>query len=426
MKALYIYNLFPRLYKNVKEWEKQVPKIIEMGFNSIYINPFHYPGFSGSLYAPKEYYKYHPDFFSKTKSEEEQLKDFLAVCKDKGLSVFMDLVVNHTSIDSPLIEEHKNWYLLSDNGDVKRPGAWENGQYVTWGDLATFNLESSPDKHGLWNYLLDVCRHYLDLGFDGFRCDAAYQVPNDFWNFIISTLKKEYSEVLFLAETLGCTPVQVQTLSNCGFNYIFNSSKWWNYNDSWCLEQYSLTRNIAPSISFPETHDTPRLFEEVGHKEAAFLQRLYFEAVFSSGFMITSGFEYGFIKKINVVLTKPEDWESTERDYTKRIKSILTTKNALLPLHKESPIEIVDQSNWQNVFCFVKEWDFQRVLIILNKDVNNNQMLLLNDVEIIVKNDRVKDYSPENKIEGYVKRLDIKLKPGEVKIFTSEKYYKKD
>ncbi len=425
MKPLYIYNLFPRLYKNVKEWEKQVKKISDMGFNSIYVNPFHYPGFSGSLYAPKEYYKYHPDFFSKGKSEEEQLKEFLDLCKKNNILVFMDLVVNHTSIDSTLIAEHKDWYLLTETGDVKRPGAWENGQYVTWGDLATFNLEYSPDRDNLWNYLLEVCRHYLKLGFSGFRCDAAYQVPNDFWSFIIATLKKEFDEVLFLAETLGCTPVQVQALSNCGFNYIFNSSKWWNYNDSWCLEQYSLTRNIAPSISFPETHDTPRLFEELGKNEVAFLQRLYFEAIFSSGFMITSGFEYGFVNKINVVQTKPEDWEDTGRDYTKKIKSVLSIKDAIIPLHNESPIEIVDQSNWQNIFCFVKEWDFQRVVIVLNKDISTSQPLYLDNLEAIIKNDKVKDYSPEERIEGYIKTLNIKLKPGEIKIFTSEKNYKK-
>lgn len=424
MKPLYIYNLFPKLYKNTKEWEKNIPKIVDMGFNSIYLNPFHYPGFSGSLYAPKEYYKYHQDFFTNDKPEEDQLKDFLSVCKKNNIKIFMDLVVNHTSIDSPLISEHKNWYVLTDNGDVKRPGAWENGQFVTWGDLATFDLEKSPDKKGLWDYLLNVCRHYLKLGFDGFRCDAAYQVPNDFWIYIIGELKKEFKDLLFLAETLGCTPVQVQTLSSCGFDYIFNSSKWWNYNDAWCLEQYSLTRNIAPSISFPETHDTPRLFDEVNGNEAAFLQKLYFEAIFSTGFMITTGFEYGFKKRVNVVQSRPDDWEDTGRDYSKKIKSILKIKNSLTPLHFESPIEIVDQSNWQNIFCFVKEWDFQRVLIVLNKDTSNSQPLLLNNVEVIIKNDKVKDYSPEDRIADYIKSLDIKLKPGELKIFTSEKYYK--
>jgi len=420
-KALYIYNLYPKLYKNVNEWIKSLNHIKDMGFNSVYINPFHYPGFSGSIYAPKDYYDYNPLFFTNKKPPEEQLVDFLNACKEKEILAIMDLVINHTSIDSPLIQEHKNWYVLEKNGEIKRPGAWENGQFITWGDLATFDLENSPDKENLWKYLLNICLHYLKLGFKGFRCDAAYQVSDEFWQYLISNIKKEFTDVFFLAETLGCAPIQIQSLSNCGFDYIFNSSKWWNFNDSWCLEQYNMTRIIAPSISFPETHDTPRLMEEVKGNEIVFKQRLYFEAIFSKGFMITCGFEFGFRKRLNTVTTTPSDWENTKKDYSKVIKNILTIKSKLLPLHEESPIYIIDHSNWMNVFCFVKEWEKVKVLIVLNKDVTNNQNVYLANLEEILEGDKVIDFSPENRIEGYIKTLNITLNPGELKIFAKEK-----
>ena len=420
MKPLYIYNLFPRLYKNAGEWIKNIEKISDMGFNCIYINPFHYPGFSGSLYAPKDYYKYNPAFFTDEKSEEDQLKDFLKACSENNIDVYMDLVVNHTSIDCVLINEHKDWYLLLENGEIKRPGAWENGKYITWGDLATFDLENSPDKTNLWQYLLDMCMHYADLGFKGFRCDAAYQVPTEFWFFLINSLRKKYPDIIFLAETLGCTPVQVQSISGCGFNYIFNSSKWWNFNEPWCLEQYSLTRNIAPSISFPETHDTQRLFDETGGNEVAFMQRLYFEAIFSKGFMITSGFEYGFRKKLSVTSTTPDDWENTGKDFTKKIKKILEIKNKIHTLNEESVIEVIDQPNWQNIFCFMKEWDFQRVMIIINKDFENKQKFDFNNLNKLLKSDRLVDYSPEKRISGFITSLNIELNPGEIKIIAPE------
>jgi starch synthase (maltosyl-transferring) len=414
--------LFPKLYKNTEEWEKNIKKIAAMGFNSIYINPFHYPGFSGSLYAPKDYYLFNENFFTNKSSPEEQLASFIKKCSESNIGVFMDLVINHTSIDSPLIKDHKNWYIL-ENGDVKRPGAWENGQYVTWGDLATFNLESSEDRDNLWDYLLNVCKYYLKLGFKGFRCDAAYQVPSEFWSFVIPSLKKLYPDILFLAETLGCTPIQIQTLSSCGFDYIFNSSKWWNFNDSWCLEQYNITKDIAPSISFPESHDTPRLMADVNKNINAFLQRLYFEAIFSKGFMITTGFEFGFLKAINTVDTTPADWEDTGTDFSDKIKKILSIKDSLLPLKEESPIQIVDQSNWMNVFCFIKEWNSQKVLIILNKDVYKNQKIVLNNLNDILKSEKIKDYSPEDRIKGYIHNLDFELSPGELKIFASENIF---
>ncbi|HBD92597.1 MAG: hypothetical protein A2015_05755 [Spirochaetes bacterium GWF1_31_7] len=423
MDALYIYNLYPRLYKNVKAWEKALPKIAKMGFNGIYLNPIHYPGFSGSLYAPKEYYTLNPLFFSKKGSEVEELKGFIAASNEKGIKVYLDLVVNHTSIDSPLIAEHKNWYVL-ENGDVKRPGAWEDGKYIQWGDLAQFDLELSSDRDGLWNYLLDMCNYFLDLGFSGFRCDAAYQVPEDFWRFLTGNVKKKFPEALFMAETLGCTPVQIQLLSNAGFDYIFNSSKWWDFNGAWCLEQYEMTKNIAPSISFPEGHDTERLFAESNSYLPKFLQRVYFSALFSKGFMITTGLEYGFKKRINTVNTNPDDWENTDNDFTPVIQKILDIKKALLPLHEESPIKIIDQANWMNVFCFYKEWEGQKVMVILNKDAYNKQSIVLGNIENILGASDITDFSPEEKIKGTITNLNILLNPGEVKIFASKAIYK--
>ncbi len=424
MKTLLIYNLFPRLYKNIEEWEKELDGIIDMGFNSIYINPLQYPGFSGSLYAIKDYYIYNPLFF-KTNKPEDEIKKFIKACKKRGLLVFMDLVIDHTSIDSPLIKDHKDWYVLGDDGDVKRPGAWENGQYITWGDLAAFNLEASTDRDNLWKYLLDMCVHSIKLGFDGFRCDAAYLIPNIFWSYLISNIRKDFNDVYFLAETLGCTPSRIQLISKTGFDYTFNSSKWWNYNEPWCLEQYALTRLSSDSISFPDSHDTVRLMDECGDNESQFLQRVYFEALFSKGFMITSGLEYGFKKKLNVVESSPNDWEKTGLDYTQNIKKILEIKKAFLPLSEESPINVVDHSNWQNIFCFYKEWDHIRVLIMLNKDVQYGQRIYIHNCETVLAEEKIRDYSPENRMDGYIKEINIELKPGEFKIFASEKHYRK-
>lgn len=421
MKPLFIYNLFPGLYKNTQEWVKCLDDIINMGFNSIFINPFHQAGFSGSLYSVKDYYEYNNLFFTSGTPAEAQLKQFIDVCKAKNIDVFMDLVINHSAIDSVLIEEHKNWYKLDDEGEIERPGAWEDGKWITWGDLATFDFDNSADKNGLWEYLLNICYHYLDMGFSGFRCDAAYQVSSDFWDYLISHVKQKYNDVLFLAETLGCTPVQIQLLSTCGFDYIFNSSKWWDFNEPWCLEQYDLSRKIAPSISFPESHDTERLMNEVDSDQVKFTQRLYFSALFSKGFMIPTGFEYGFTKRISTVDTRPEDWEETGITFSDKIKMILSIKKELRPLHEESRIEIVDHENWMNVFCFIKEWENEKVLICINKDIENNQNIEINYLEDILQVKQIIDYSPEERIKGNLTKLSVDLLPGEIKILAQKK-----
>ena len=55
-----IYNLFPLLAGPVPAWADHLERIAGMAFDWIYVNPFHYPGFSGSLYAVKDFYRLHP------------------------------------------------------------------------------------------------------------------------------------------------------------------------------------------------------------------------------------------------------------------------------------------------------------------------------------------------------------------------------
>ena len=61
-EGLRIYNLFPTLAGSIADWTATLPRIAAMGFNAVYVNPFHYPGFSGSLYAVKDYYRLNPRF----------------------------------------------------------------------------------------------------------------------------------------------------------------------------------------------------------------------------------------------------------------------------------------------------------------------------------------------------------------------------
>jgi starch synthase (maltosyl-transferring) len=390
-----------------------------MGFNSLYINPFHAIGTSMSIYAIKDHYEYNPLFFSSLAQAEYELRYFLEVCRHRNLDIFMDLVINHTAIDSPLTWQHKDWYLLSKDGDIEKPKTLTDQGWITWEDLAKFDLDNSPDKSNLWQYLLEICRYYLKLGFTGFRCDAAYHVSSDFWSYLITAIKAEFTDALFLAETFVCPVDLIQALVSSEFDYIFNSSKWWNFNDDWCLKQYEITSAVVPSISFPETHDTPRLMAEVGGNETGFLQRLYFTAVFSKGFMIVTGFEYGFEKQISVITFKPGEWEDRGRNYSSKIKKILKIKKLLRPLHEESRIDIIEQGN-KNVLCFTKKWDKSIVLIVMNKNVSDPQNVYLNDVETILKTNKVVDYSPEKRLYGYVKKLNLNLLPGELKIFANK------
>jgi starch synthase (maltosyl-transferring) len=314
-----IYNLFPRLVGPTTRWAEHAARAHEMAFNWLYLNPWHYPGFSGSLYAPKEFRRLNPLFVPPGEDDRnlEPLRTALGEIRDRGLKPMMDLVVNHTAKDSPLIQEHPGWYVRDERGDVVSPFVRDPDdpeKITVWGDLAEIDNETHHDREGLWEYWAALVREALDLGFQGFRCDAAYKVPAALWRHLIEEARRVDPEAQFFAETLGAPVEDVLALREAGFDFFFNSSKWWNFSEPWALNQHEQFRRVAPSVAFPESHDTARLAAESGGSEAVQRQRYAFAAAFSAGVMMPIGYEYGFRKQVNVVETLPSDWERRSFD----------------------------------------------------------------------------------------------------------------
>jgi len=322
-----IYNLFPRITGTLPSWIEHAERAAEMGFNWLYINSILYPGFSGSLYAVKYHYRINPEFLPSGKDREglELLEQTLQKIRDLGLWPMMDLVINHTSIDCPLIQEHPQWYVYDEHGKIVSPYARDPDdpeKITVWGDLAEINNAGSSDRDSLWKFWAELVKRYIRLGFKGFRCDAAYKVPGELWHHLVEEAIKIDPEVIFFAETLGCTVDEALALRDARMHYFFNSSKWWDFEQPWCLEQHDKFGKIAPSISFPESHDTTRLAADTEGNEAVQRQRYAFAAVFSAGIMMPIGYEFGFRKNLDVVATRPTDWETPAFDLRKFIKRV--------------------------------------------------------------------------------------------------------
>ena len=328
-----VYNLFPTLVGPPERWLAHAHRARAMQFNWLYLNPVHYPGFSGSLYAVKDYGRLHPQVVPASGDARlEALAPTVRALRDTGLRVMMDLVINHTARDSPLVSEHPGWYRRDAAGHVVSPSAIDpgNAEDVTvWGDLAEVDNEGADDREQLWAFWESLVRRCLDIGVEGFRCDAAYKVPADLWRRLVDFARAAVPGTVFVAETLGCRLDEAQALESAGFDYFYNSSKWWDFEAPWCLEQHEQFRRVAPSISFPESHDTERLAAETAGSEPVQRQRYAFGAVFSEGVQLTAGYEFGFRRRLDVVRTRPEDWESPRLD----LSPFITRVNVLKRRH---------------------------------------------------------------------------------------------
>jgi starch synthase (maltosyl-transferring) len=330
MRPPIIYNLFPTLIGPPDRWVPHARRAREMGFNWLYLNPVFYPGFSGSLYAIKYTDRLHPALTpGDSRTDVEQLRPVLQQVRHVGLEVMIDLVINHTARDSPLVTEHPEWFRRGADGRVLSPFAIDpaNAERVTvWGDLAEIDNRDSPDREALWRHWEELVERLVALGFTGFRGDAAYKVPASLWRRLIERAKQKRPETIFVAETLGCRLEEIEALAKAGFDYFYNSSKWWDFLEPWCLDQHARFRSVAPSISFPESHDTGRLAAESGGSESVQRQRFVFAALFSEGVQMTVGYEFGFRRQPHVIDTQPSDWETASFDLTPVIRQVNALK----------------------------------------------------------------------------------------------------
>jgi starch synthase (maltosyl-transferring) len=339
-----VYNLFPTLAGPIAHWHGHLERIAAMGFDWIYLNPIHATGGSGSLYAVADYGRLNPALRGDdARSDDAILRDFIGAARERGIRVMLDLVINHTANDSPLVAAHPDWYVRGDDGRPAAPFAVDPDdpeKVTTWGDLAELDFSERPARAEIVDFFAGIVRHYAGLGARGFRCDAAYKVPGAVWSQIVAAARDVAPDTLFAAETLGCRPEEVAQLGCAGFDYLFNSSKWWDFRESWLLEQYERFRHIAPSIAFPESHDTPRLAAELNGRsdaeiEAEYRFRYLFAAFFSSGVMMPMGYEYGFARKLDVVATTPADWEEPRFDLSSFIADANAMKAATPALNEE-------------------------------------------------------------------------------------------
>lgn len=429
-----IYNLFPPLAGNFSRWRPHLERAAGMGFDWVYVNPLHYPGFSGSLYAVKDYYQINPawlDGGGRKKDEKagsrqpgfEQLSSVIKEAKELGLSLMMDLVINHTAIDSDLVKEHPAWYKRDAAGRIVNPSAMDPAdarKITVWGDLAEIDNFNSPDRAGLWAFWEKLCLDYGRLGCRGFRCDAAYQVPVELWDRLIRKVKAKYPGFVFVAETLGCKEKDIVELAQAGFDYIYNSSKWWDLKADWCLRQLESSRRYCPSISFPETHDTPRLAAETGGDAAYQKMRYLLAALFSKGLLLPIGYEFGFRRQLNVVETRPDWWESPSFDLTGFIKQVNAFK-AKQPIFNEdnATYQIGNLSNPQVAGLIkIAASGQEKAVLLINTDRQASQAVTLWDLPgVFQASGAVQEIGPGQRPKTVKTRdLTAELAPSEIKI----------
>ncbi len=170
--------------------EAQLPRLKDLGVDVLWLMPMYEigtverKGTLGSYYAISDYKKVNPEF-----GTMEDFEHLLAVAHRLGFKVILDWVANQTAPDHVwMTEKPADFYERDAEGNA----IWE----YDWTDTRSLNYENQE----VWKAQEDAMRFWLEKGVDGFRCDAAGEVPAEFWYGILPGMNKDYPQAYFLAE----------------------------------------------------------------------------------------------------------------------------------------------------------------------------------------------------------------------------------
>ncbi len=171
-----------------------LPRLEKMGVGILWMMPIqpigelNRKGSLGSYYSISDYTATNPEFGS--------LKDFKKLVDEahkRDMHVILDWVANHTSWDHVWMKKHPDFYTTDKSGKVIPPVA-------DWSDVADLNYDNKAMRAAM---IADMKYWITEADVDGFRCDVAMMVPDDFWKEAFTELRKIKPDIFLLAEAEG-------------------------------------------------------------------------------------------------------------------------------------------------------------------------------------------------------------------------------
>ncbi|MDC8830580.1 alpha-amylase family glycosyl hydrolase [Alteromonas gilva] len=340
--------------------------IADLGANIVWLMPIHpigekhRKGKLGSPYAVKDFRAINPEF-----GDAASLKELISQAHALGLKVILDWVPNHSAWDNPLVSEHPEWYARDYKGDF-RPSPWWD-----WSDIIEFDY----NQPGLRQYMIDAMRYWLEeFDIDGFRCDVAGYVPNDFWHQAKAALDA-VKTVFMLAEW------ENRDLHEQAFNMTYA----WSWNEALhdiahgrapvdrLRKYYSWNERAWPHnayrMTFVSNHDKNAWDGTQREQFGDCLEAAIVLSVLGEGMpLIHNGQEAGESKRLAFFERDPIEWQA-EHPIGELYKFLIKLKQRVPALwNGEYGARMLQVPNCKpdQVFSFVRQQQQVKVFVVLN------------------------------------------------------------
>lgn len=226
-------------------------------------------GRAGSPYAIVDYYDIDPDIAEDVPSRMAEFEALIRRTNKAGMGVIIDFVPNHVgrqyhSDAAPrgvrdlgdgdncemFFDPSNNFYYITrqqfsphdvdlgsgEDAYTEFPAKATGNDCFTafpgrndWYETVKLNYGYDPgngSRHfdpipDTWLKMLHVLRFWAAKGVAGFRCDMAHMVPVEFWHWAITMVKKDYPDIIFIAE-LYDVGIYRQYIDYGGFDYLYD------------------------------------------------------------------------------------------------------------------------------------------------------------------------------------------------------------
>jgi glycosidase len=327
-------------------------------------------GALGSYYAVSDYTKINPEF-----GTIDDWKELVSHAHKLGFKVIIDWVPNHSGADNRWITEHPDFYVKDSTGKPAIPHGWSDTRKLNYQNRILQDTMISDMKYWI-----------TESGIDGFRCDVAGDVPDDFWKRCIDELKKSKPGIFMLAEA------DKPSLHNDGFDATY---AWGMFSMMKKVAKGERNANALDSVrnyvdtAFPA--NALKMFFTSNHDENSWNKADYGTmpgaihapfAVFTQTMphdipLIYSGQEEPVLDSISFFYKDPIHFKDYGR--AKFYETLLELRKNNAALAANAAFKKINVGNDKAIYAYTREANGKKVMVILNFSSQRQKIKLIGD-----------------------------------------------
>lgn len=202
--------------------------------------------------------------------DDGDFDDLVTACRERGIRVLLDGVFNHAGRDFPPVRD-----ALAGGADSAE------GRWIHWSDGWPVFFEGHDTlvalDHGaveVQDFVAEVMISWLERGVDGWRLDAAYAVPPEFWAAVLPRVRERFPDAWFVGEMIHGE--YADYVARSGLDSVTQYELWkaiWSslternfWELDWTLSRHRDLVAALDPLTFLGNHDVTRVASQIADR----------------------------------------------------------------------------------------------------------------------------------------------------------------